>query len=100
MMVNVLSQAQVLSVTAHHLHQQYLSIRKSSVSQEVLKASAMFQDPTSSALAKLQRWSSKTVEMQLPLHFLRRSQSVNEKLEQGSAPSLAPMRNVSAQKKY
>ena len=100
MMTNVLSQAQVLSVTAHHLHQQYLSIRKSSASQEEHKASAMFQDLTLNALAKLQRWSSKTVEMPLPLHFLRKSQSVKEKLDQGSAPNLVLMKNASAQKNF
>ena len=72
--------------------------RKSSVNQGALKDSVTSQDLTSDALAKPQRLNSKILETLLQQLYLRKSQSVKEKLELGSALGQVLMKNANAQK--
>ena len=72
--------------------------RKSSVNQGALKDSATSQDLTSDALAKPLKLNLKKLETPPRQLYLRKSQSVKEKLELGTARSPAQMRNVSALK--
>ena len=72
--------------------------RKSSVNQGVLKDSVTSQDLTSDALAKPRRLNLKILETLPRQLYLRKSQSVKEKLELGTARSPAQMRNASALK--
>jgi hypothetical protein len=79
--VEFLSQTVSLAIARDNL-----SRKKSIASQEALRASATFQDLTSSALAKPPKWSSRIMEILPHLLLFSMHLFVREKLELESAP--------------